>query len=487
MTGDSGVVDRALRLVSGRTAQIYFLAFFTILTAVGVLAVSTHLRTDDLYSTLVTAAADEVRAAFGVRDVGSYLTLSLDWRDGQIADENYWILRLWPPGAPFVLTILDALPGSLVLVAGVGAVLAWAGTAAAVAAVVAARGRVLVAALFASLWVVAPMTLSWVWGFGLLYGDGPGVVLIVLALLTIFLIEEGARGGQARWRLIAWGALCGVLLAGSVYMRWALVASVGAVVLMSGALVLVGLIMRLMGRTGGGIYSRILELAGPLSAAVLVFVMATVPWAAYRATAVDPGKLSWVSTDFAWGQRWLTDADLRSIDADFLIRADANWSCDIDPTRCEELRPIALRGAGEDFEMLKDAALQSIVRNPWGFVSSRVTVFASAWSLPPDATERSLYSTFMGWILLGNAVAGAVLGTRRWRAAPWFAVMLLAMIAGQVATLAVSHVEARYLMPITGLTLAGTALLSALPRRHGPVPPVQQSPASIVGGPPPRP
>ena len=135
--------------------------------------------------------------------------------------------------------------------------------------------------------------------------------------------------------------------------------------------------------------------------------------------------------------------------------------------------------------MLKAAALRSIVHNPAGFATSRLTVLASTWFRTVDTAERTPYSTAMGWLVLATAVAGVVLGFRRWRSAPLFVAVLLGMIGGQLVTLAVSHVEVRYLMPLTALTLAGTALLSALPPRRDPRPRVRRGSVSSSGGPPP--
>ena len=288
----------------------------------------------------------EVRRAFGASDLASYLTLSLDWRDGDVTDANLWIRRLWPPGVPAVLTALDVLPGTLIVTGAVAAVVAWAGTAAGVAALVAARGRIVFAAAFAILWAAAPMTLTYAWGYGLLFGDGLGVMLVVLVLVAVFVIEEGSRRGLARWRMVAWGMLAGSLLAGALYVRWALAVSVGAVLLLCAAVLVVAAGLRLAGRTGGRLYPARGPARGARGAALLVFLVAVAPWAAYRYTVVEPGSRSWVTTDFLWGQRWLTDEDLLAIGGDWLVPADANWSCDIDPAVCEELRPIALAERG---------------------------------------------------------------------------------------------------------------------------------------------
>jgi hypothetical protein len=450
-----------------RSAWSWFLLFGLAMAAVGALTVWHAFASHPALSNLVSASPSSALAAFGGSDPGSYLRLALDWQSGSVPDSDMWILRLWPPGMPATYYVLLALPGALAVKVAVLAVIAWAGTGAAVSGVVAAHGRLAVAVVFAATWLAVPMTATWVWGQGVMGNDGLGTALLVLGVLALLLMEARLGRPPTSGRRVAMAVLAGATLTGALYFRWAAVTAVVAVVVVALLALLVSLLRRRSYADGA---RHLRDMRMPLLALLSTIALLVLPWLAYRFVVVTPHEVSWTKYDFVWAQRWMTDEDLRSIGGDWLVPAGANWACHADPERCAELRTIALNATEADFPMLRDAALESMRTHPVAFAQDRFDTVLHTWFTDLSTGDSDPWTVVSGWVVIAWAAIGAVLAVRRWRAAPVFVLALAAMVVGQVVALSVSHIEPRFWIPTVGLVLAGTALLSVLqrPRRPGP-------------------
>jgi len=454
------------RWSESRSWLTWFAIFFVLLAAAGVLVAAFAILTRPDVADLTSMDAPTLRAALGTLDSGSYLRIAMDLRAGSIPPADAWILNLWPPGVPAVDYVLLALPGLMLYKVLAVVIVVWSLAGATVAGVIASRGRVVLAGVFAAAWVFTPSTFNWVLGPGALYSEGFGTSFLILAVVAIAFLERRVRQRGASWGAVGAGAGAGGLLALALHFRWPLFISCAVVIASSIVCVVVLLIARAARRST----SRYQGLVGPLSALVATFVLCVAPWTIYGATHLHPGTVSWSMTDYLWAETWMTDAELRETGNGWLQELGGNWACNIDPDGCRTQHVVAMRQSPEDFPALRTAAMKAAVTHPVAFVQDRAHYWGHSWFGSPMSDVPPIVAVPFGLLQLGAFVGLVVVAIRNRRRAPVLIVAIGGLLLGQFVLLALSHIEPRYWIPVFALNWAGIGLIASATPKERPRP-----------------
>lgn len=393
------------------------------------------------------SSTPELAEEFGASDKGFYLTLALDLQDLKINPDNFWILALWPPGAPVSFAVLEILPGTLLPYLIIAISLFWAIPPYLLISSSPKSATLFVASL--ALWTLNPIFHNWIFGSGIFYSESLGVP--VFAASIALLLRSLSSPNSKRYLLFS-GALLGV----SLYFRATLVPITLLAFLSIAVLFTVwALSNAFRSRSKRSLRKWISELkpmmAGYFQYGLVVFSVAA-PWALIVFTLVNPGSISWSANEYLWVQKWTKSDELNAQGGSFLVEGGANWPCVLDPLLCSLLSDSSLtRG---DFHIAQNAAFDTLASNFGTFLGMRVENLATAYlSLPGSAigsnqspvTLVSIIALASTYLLLSFQKEG--LGSR-----PRFmvnSIFLISVIvsASSFIIMAVYHVETRYFLP----------------------------------------
>jgi len=421
------------------------------------------------YGVGLDASMPQFLAALGGGDAGSYTTIAYDLLDGQIQDENRWILNLWPPGVPFLLWLIMVVNGGalpivpFVVITGV----LWAAALTLLSALLIRRRAFLMLGLFALAWLFGPLLTGWTVHRGAISSDGISAALTVILAAGLLLIGEPEFENVRGWRRHLYfggiGLLLGVLCLFRVTWLFAILASSAALVLYISFRALIRAARRRRGRDAPRPLARTL----PWVAALVGFAIVVVPWTAVVGRVIHPGNYSWSQGEYQWAQTWMNDEQLAAIPyARFLIDGEVNWACDLDPMQCAQLeadesaRDTPYDGQGEhSFTDFARRAILTAVGNPVPFIGSRSATTFVTWMSVPGDRVGAWSSVPFGIVSLLAFVSALVLLVRDSVRGRSGAFLLLMLAGANLGMIWLSHFETRYLMPLQTIGLVVVAVV----------------------------
>lgn len=380
---------------------------------------------------------EELISIQGGGDSGAYLLGGHALTENDMLGEHRWIFNLWPPGMVhlYALVISTGVPivfaMFLISSATYGLVLTFL-------FFIIQKSLGIRVALFGTLFALLnPFAIISLGPGSVLYSDGLGASFLALAIMSWLVWMPSLLSGTGKSLTGYYGlvfALSSVLL---VSLRWAMVPVIGLFWLAAGA---ASLNSRRVAKQGQDIPSPVGMFE--FSKALIIAVMSALPWTLYVATVLHPPNPFWsVGTNYTWAHRWLRDEDLPG----FLIAGNANWACDLNPEKCEVLRPLAIDG-GLAYSVFRNEALTTAVSQPLGFLSTGLAdFFRGFFSLPYTGVgSYSLWylSAVSAVLILVALVASAL--RKNWLGPMGTALLLLPTLA----VIAVFHIESRYLLPL---------------------------------------
>jgi hypothetical protein len=383
---------------------------------------------------------------YGPTDAGSYLRLAFDLSRLSVSAENIWILNLWPPGMSALNAIAISLPGSIFL----WMILINVCLTALPVAMVLTMAKTKVG--FA--WLIAISTVfvfqpnkSWVLTDGLFMSDGIGSHLLLIGLLLGLRGFIGYKNGCAQSRVRKWFLLSGIAFALSLHFRVSFFPTVGVLVVL--ALIF---LLFMVGR--GTVQKKHQVLITPISLFLVSLFLTSAPWTIIVSTILHPGNPSWSTGDYQWAQRWMTEDYLLDAKAGWLVAGEANWACDIEPARCGELQDFVTSGDANHFDYLRQAAIQAAIANPLELLIVKTDPLAeSTWTMAGSPITGNATSVqIIGYVVLVGLLLLSFFVSVNQRNEAWLVVLLA---FSYVATLVISHVESRYMIPFWDLLLLG--------------------------------
>lgn len=410
-----------------------------------------------------TTSVSDLLPILGGSDAGSYLGAALDLQDGSLSPAYQWVLNLWPPGMPVILAVLLKIGGGASPVVAMVVILCvlWSTVMTAVAVIFLPRRAYVTVAVFTIVWILSPIFTGWTTKGGVLGSDGLATALGSLVAIGFLWATFAEKPARPRYALFV---LLGIGLAALAYLRimwfYAVPAAL-AVLLVVVALRL--LILRLRRRPTGIAENR----NGYLSWVALAgtFLALCAPWTVYGEAVLHPGSYSWSQGDYQWAQLWMTDDYLNNNGAGFLETGGANWPCDIDPDRCEELADEELStdapygGQGQNtFSTFQREAILVAITNPGPFVVDRTDYTIRAWLSEPGASVGTFGNVGFGiatLVMFLASLAVLVVWTIRRRAAGPLLIFLI--LGANLGVVWLTHFETRYVVPLQAMSLIVTA------------------------------
>lgn len=380
---------------------------------------------------------DTLEATYGPYDPGAYVSGGNALAENDMFGEHRWVFNLWPPGMVHIYSLIIAagLPIGLTMLAitsaSYGLVLTFL-----FLVVEKSFGR-RIALISPLIGLLNPFAIASLSPTSLLYSDGLGASFLALAALAWLVwvpsLLSGALSVQSsRYGLIF--ALSSVML---LSFRWAMVPVVAVFWLVAGAVALANRLGRKKAGEGGG-QSSIFEY---LKASVVAITMA-LPWTIYVATVLHPPSASWsVGTDYVWRHRWLFDEDLPS----FLVSGNGNWACDLDPGKCEILRPLAIEGE-LGHGIFRNEAVITAMNYPLGFLLAGFSDFFRGFFSAPHSGVGSFSLWYLAAVSALLVLVAVAITT--WQK-NWLGLSSSAItIVPTFFVITAFHIESRYLLPI---------------------------------------
>lgn len=450
----------------------YVLFFFLMVSSLQFLA---FVSSNDFFAELLFAPPNDIRSSLGDSDAGSYIQGGIDLANGVIPEEHAWILLLWPPGMSVLYGIFIAVGLPVGASMGLLTVASWSLVGAFLGTLLIRGGSWLSAILFSWLWLFSPLTSEWILASGFLYSEMLGSLSAAAFVIALWLLGYNRPLRRFPEPHLLWAVLAGFSLVGVAYFRIAALPAVLLVLAIAffAALLCAGSYMRDLFRSGPSLQrmlsrerpKRALDLSS-LMCFIIAGLLAFLPWVCFRAAINEPitaASNPINAGDYMWAQRWITDEQFSSAGAGWLVDGDANWACDLDPSRCQTLNELAVVAGNADFPILREAALQVVLEQPIPFLIQRGRVIASAWLSTPGTSPLAQDVGWYGISLVLLMISGVVLAVRKGRMMPALAVLPPIFILATVSTLLIAHVETRYFLPTQVVVLTWWALLVAAP------------------------
>lgn len=380
---------------------------------------------------------EDLLSISGMSDSGYYLLGGNALSKGEILGENRWIFNLWPPGMAHVYALIIAagLPIGLTMLVVSSAVYGLVLTQ--MWALLEKHSQPRTATLGLIIGLANPFAIASLGPSSLLYSDGLGSSLLALTFLSWIVWVPTLAADTLTYVSGVSGLLFGVSSVLTVSLRWSLVPVVGILWIWAAIFA----IRKVFGSGGNRGTSPVIAGFGLLKAA-LVAAFTAFPWTIFVATILHPPNPLWsIGTEYTWAHRWLLDDDLPG----FLVSGNANWACDLDPGKCDALRPLAL-GGGSDYSLFQNEALKTAISHPFGFFSTGVSDFMSGFFSAPFSGV-GLYSGWYFSAISAFLILGALtvsVARRNWLGLSVTTIIVISTLL----TLALFHVESRYLLPV---------------------------------------
>lgn len=395
----------------------------------------------------------------GLSDPGSYLLAGASLAANDILGEHRWIFNLWPPGMPHIYSLIlsAGLPIGLsmfVLSSGVyGLVLTL------LFSVVGKLFSRKIAAITLLPGLLNPFAIGSLGPGNVLLSDGLGASFLMLAVLAwlvwVPLLLSGNFDSSSR----SYGAIFAVSSVMVLSLRWSMVPIIGLFWLTAAGVAVTNWYLskrKQKNVSAAGIFEFMKAMAIALTMGL--------PWTVYVSTILHPPNPLWsVGTDYVWAQRWLKDDDLPG----FLMAGNANWACDLDPEKCEALSPLALEG-GLSYSVFRGEAVGTIVSNPLGFLATGLSDFFRGFFSAPSTAVGS----YSSWEL--SAISAVLillcLLMAAWQKNWMVALSVVFLLFPTFFTIAVFHIESRYLLPLhfQAFTICVFSITLALGSRYRP-------------------
>lgn len=470
--------SQAARVRARLGPVVPYLAFFVILLWISLPAgLDSPVSAVNIAPTLPAAQAAET---FGGSDAGSLLRAALSLQEaGTITPEFRWIYNLWPPG----MVVVDRVLVELELVTGLSVIslmivancLAWSALLGTVFTMVRRRAGTGVALVFGAGALLYSGITQWGTDGGLFYADSFGAISFAFCLLALVMVP----GASTVRRKIAWAALAGVALASAAYFRASFEIIADGTFVVALAIFLLALIGRRL-RRWPRFSPAAIQATWPVLVAGIATQLVLLPWRVYAAIRQHPGDLRWSTvSDLASSARWLPESVLRERGIFFGIDGHSNWACLSDPVQCEYIYKIELATGnpysglafgGDEFDAM---TLQSFLTHPLQYITERLSAL---WLGFTANTGGGVLNVALPESLLLAALFIAILVymfRRGGFAKPAYLFFLVA-VGGQVATLALMHMESRYFLGIElGVLVLGALTIAEWIGKRDAAPPSQ--------------
>jgi hypothetical protein len=412
----------------------------------------------------VSASPQELLPVLGFSDSGNYLRGAIDLQDLVISPDNRWIFNLWPPGQMLLLAIVIKLGWPPVLTLIIVLTFLWS-VIGAIIFLKSARAKTWYALVpcVLILWFTDSPFVGWNQSEGALGTDGVGAAILCLLFIHFSHLWEKVSQNATFNPWIS-GIVVSVILSFLSHLRIIFLFST----IFSFILVLTVKFAKQSDKSGtsSGVRFRNLGaskvgMAQKTKLFLIIFVtfsISLVPFTLYKSQIT--GSISWSNSDYQWAHRWMTDEYLIKNNAGFLIAGGANWACEIDQVRCNEIQrsELSYQNPYSGFNAYKYAdfrnlAFLSILRNPIGFLENRLTALGKTFMGDAGAPVGSSGNLLRGGIFLLLYFYLVIRGIARLRHLDEFELFVLFMLIGLLAPLVVAHFETRYLIPVQAISL----------------------------------
>lgn len=412
----------------------------------------------------------DLAKAFGNSDQAAYLRVALDLQDFVLEPQNYWVLGLWPPGTPILSSVLDLLPGPLLVYLICTAAAFWAIPA--YLLIISNKNSPLTIISTAILWVFNPIFHHWLFGAGFFTSQSIGLPIMAAAisLLLFSLTEKGSKTTLV---------LAGVFMGVSLYFRATYLPLVLVSILMF-LLILGSIWMFGLWKTTGRITQLRLQtkiwMSSSLSSALkgfyafaLPLALVALPWALLVFFVINPGNLSWSANEYLWIQKWTSSENLLAQGGGWLVEGGTNWPCVLDPVYCGAIQAEILEGGREEAATARTEAFRTMASSFGPFLSMRLGNLLEAFpSLPgsPIGLSRGFETSlgYLAFLVMYFAAKASPKGLNFLEKLKLNMVLVLTitLVFANFAILAVYHIETRYFFPAHVVTLLSTGFFATI-------------------------
>lgn len=380
---------------------------------------------------------DDLVSFFGMSDPGAYLLGGKALAEGDLQGQHRWIFNLWPPGMVhlYALIFQGGIPIGLTMFILTCVLYALVLTFLFLVVEKSFGRRIATTATLVGL--LNPFAIASLSPASLLYSDGLGASFLALTAMSWLVWVPSLLSGVVGVQSSRYGLVFAISSVMVVSLRWAMVPVVAVFWLVAGAVALANRLVRKKAKEGRG-QGSIFEY---LKASVVATTMA-LPWTIYVATVLHPPSASWsVGGGYQWMHRWLFDEDLPN----FLVSGNANWACDLDPEKCEVLRPLAIEGE-LGHGIFRDEAVITAMNYPLGFLLAGFSDFFRGFFSAPHSGVGSFSLWYLAAISALLILVAVAITT--WRK-NWLGLTSAAIvIVPTFFVITTFHIESRYLLPI---------------------------------------
>lgn len=453
-----------MQFVRNRPKAIIYLAVFFAFLFLTLESLLPELENTAYLGVTVSASPEELLNILGSSDSGNYLRGAMDLQDLNIQPDNRWIFFLWPPGQMVFLALVIKLGLSPVFSLLFILALLWAFIGASIIIkVLNFKYRYVVIPVIIWAWFTGSPFLGWNQSEGALGTDGIGAAL--LCLFFIYLDAIWKKINEIRdnnpWIL---GIGTAIFMSTLSHIR---LVFLFAFIFSFSVFIFKFIIQHLITVYDENNKKRLAlrqKFSYPFSKnryfliVFVSFMFLAVPFSLFKFSTT--GTFSWSNSDYVWAQPWMTTEYLTENSAGFLVDGGANWACDIDNSKCNQINELELAtdnpfsGYGEfTYSEFRKLALLSIVENPLSFAKNRflntyktyTSSAGSAVGLNDNVIKGVLFLVLYLYLIIKSII--------RWRSVHELELFGTSMLIGLLLPLFVSHFETRYLIPIQSLTL----------------------------------
>lgn len=417
---------------------------------------STRFYTFDLRQT-----PEEIASA-GLSDVSGYVQTGLELaKTGAVAEQNLWRLRLFGPGMTYFYAAVIKVFGNddlFILRVLIIAIFLWACLLTSFIRHLSHRYSL----AHASLALLATLIFAWpgegMFNAYLLGSDIWALFSFCLGFWCVYRATELKNSKLTRGMLIVVAGLSlssAMLIAG----RYAFITE-GLLFVLTGSWVV--RLIRQRGRRRLSPQKKNTSML-LLTASVVIAFLATVPWRVYSEQYLRPGSYSLRSSELYWAQRWMPDSYLLNNGIGFLEQGGANWACDLNPTRCQDIYTKErtsgsnYNGTGTTVVEFRTLAIEAAIKKPHLYLQNRLSNLASAWfnfNQPSTSQQRTsqVFGLIASIVCLFRLVG---FRTRQFMGQIDLATRIvgITVLVGFLAPYLLYHIEYRYLLPLRFLAI----------------------------------
>lgn len=350
----------------------------------------TLILNNGLFSTV-----EDILPSLGGSDPSWALIAALDLQDFRVQYENLWIFNLWPPGMPLYYLLLISLTNDsgVVFLNLMILTFFWSLSYSLMGKFLLHNKSYVGLVLFSIVWIFGPLPNYWMTGLGFFTSDA--LAMNIGALLVVLLLIKTLNDSREYIKKLYLIFIVGILMAILAHLKviWLL-----TFLVVFSASIIYYFTISIRKRYNNNLKKDFTTFLLVFS----FFFTLLLPWTYIVERFVHPGSYSWSTSNYQFSQRWMPSDYLLDNNASFLVSGGANWACEINISKCNEIfaseisSPAPYSGLNISYEEFRRLAFREIVSDPFLFAKFKLEKTVQTWFSKPGASVGDYSGIFLG-------------------------------------------------------------------------------------------